>query len=91
MKHLYSLGVIIGRAKTRKTLCSVRKPESDLAQGSQLADCPECRAARDREVEGMRQIAAYSKSIGVPTADIDETVRLMDDAANRYRNQEMLR
>ncbi len=37
MQHLHSIGVLIGRAKTRKTLCEKRVPESAMAQNGQSA------------------------------------------------------
>lgn len=86
--HLHTFGVLIGTAKTRKTACGKRVPESAMAQGEQEATCTECRAARDHEIEGTLQVFANSR---VPlTAELQDLKRKLETEP-RYRNAEMLR
>jgi len=70
LTHLHTLGLIIGRAVTRKTLCGLKRPESALVTGSDEATCPECRARRDVEIAGQLKIIAMAKERGTATPEL---------------------
>lgn len=86
--HLHTFGVLIGHAKTRKTACGKRVPESAMVQGEQEATCAQCRAVRDKEIDGTLSVLANSR---VPlTAELQDFKRKLETEP-RYRNAEMLR
>ncbi len=90
MKHLHTLGVLIGTAKTRKTLCNKRVPESAMAQNGESADCAECRAQRDKEIAGHKMMLKYAADTGVSlAAGLAESIAAL--AADPYKNGEVLR
>lgn len=90
LTHLHTLGVLIGRCKTRTTLCGLKRPESALVTGSDEATCPACRAKRDEEINAQLTLISYAKERGTATADLlalGEKLRTMP----KYRNHEFLR
>lgn len=84
--HLYSMSVLIGRSKTRKTLCNIRVAESALALNDTDATCPACRAARDLEIAGMETVIAGALC---DTTELRKVVDLIKPV--RYKNQEFFR
>lgn len=91
MKHLHTLSILIGHAKTRKTLCGQRRPEKELAVGQEVADCTVCRMLRDKEIATCVAVLQAADAIGKATPEMRASIEAFADPVNRYRNAELLR
>ena len=92
MKHLYFLGVLVGRASTRKTRCGKRVPERELALCDEEADCEECRANEDKELAGILYVYDSVKDNCTNSkllAELRESIAVW--TKNKYKNRELLR
>lgn len=88
--HLHTFGVLIGRCKTRTTLCGLKRPESSLVTGDAEATCPACRAKRDEEIAAQLTLISYAKERGTATADLLALGEKLQKEP-KYRNAEYLR